>query len=281
MRDQPIRVPAWMNASETLPDWAIAGDAAAAEPGVDVADVRRARRGQVDHAHAVRAEDGRAGRDRDLADLAPASAAAASPPSTTPPPGITTVRTPASAASRVNRGGAQRIDREDDGVGHLGQRGEVRVARRARRPRRTSGSRSSSGCAPPIAREVVADRRGDAGARATRRRRRSSAGRRAAAGRCRGRRDGRRVARAPSPDHPVDASRVSRARAMTAAGSRSCPPRSGPRAARGGSARPGTRACSPARRRPGRRGRRSGRPPRTRTAWRPTPWRGRPCGSAP
>ena len=46
-----------------------AGDAAVPEPGRHVADVGRAPGRQVDHAHAVRPEDGRAGRDPDGADL--------------------------------------------------------------------------------------------------------------------------------------------------------------------------------------------------------------------
>ena len=64
----------------------------------------------------------------------------------------------------------------------------------------------------------------------------------------------------------------------SAAGSRSCPPRCGPRAARAGSARRRWCAGSRGRRTPGPRGRRSARRPRTRTASPSTPWRARSSG---
>ena len=78
------------------------GDPAAAEPRVEVADVRRAAGREVDHAHAVRARGWRCRSRSRSRGTSACIRAAASPPSTTPPPGMTTVCTPAAAASRVN-----------------------------------------------------------------------------------------------------------------------------------------------------------------------------------
>ena len=86
---------------------------------------------------------------------------------------------------------------------------------------------------------------------------------------------------APSPDDPVDAALLERPGDDQPLDLRGALPDPVDAQLAQEALRRRTRACSRARRRPGRRGRRSARPPPRRTAWRATPWRGRPCGSAP
>ena len=95
------------------------GDAAARQPRVDVADVRRAVRRQVDEAHAVRAEQGDPVADRDLADLA-----------LHPGRGLAALDDAAArddhrrhaGGGRIgdDRGGPQRVDRDEDVSGTSG-----------------------------------------------------------------------------------------------------------------------------------------------------------------
>ena len=103
------------------------GHATAPQPGRHVADVGRAPGREIDHAHAVRAQDGRAGRDADLADLGlhPGGRFAALHDAATGDDDG-----PHARLGRVSGepGGPERVHREDDGVRHLRQRREVRVA---------------------------------------------------------------------------------------------------------------------------------------------------------
>ena len=212
-------------------------------------------------------------------------AAAASPPSTTPPPGMTRLGTPASAASCANRAARSGFTARITVSGRSGQRRRGSGSTACRGSPRSCGLTKWQRVSLPMPPEVVADRQARASTRGlaptTAIERGANSGRRSMGA---GARSARRHRDAAPRAQPTTAStpRFSSARAIDrAAGSRTCPPRCGPRGARAGTARRGTRACSRGRRTPARRGPRSATRPRTRTAWRATPWRGRPWRSRP
>ena len=106
------------------------GNMAPRRPGIDVPDIDGAVRGPVDHAHAVRAEDGQAVPQGDLAHVAlhpggrlaaldHAAARDQDAPGTRPGCLVGHTRRP------------ERVERHEDAVGRLGQGAQVRIARRA------------------------------------------------------------------------------------------------------------------------------------------------------
>ena len=98
IREKPIRLPEWMKASVTEPDWAIPTTPPRGSHGltspmyVALFVVRSTRPMQLGPSRAIPWR-------RAISRTSRCIAAAAAPPSTTPPPGTTTARAPAAAAS--------------------------------------------------------------------------------------------------------------------------------------------------------------------------------------
>ncbi len=247
------------------------GRAATAEVRRQVVDVGRAGHVEVEEAHAVRAQEGDAGLPRDCRDLAlhgrgwfaALDHAAAGDDH----------RRHAGVRGLPDHGrGTQRVDRHDDDVRDLRERAEVRVGGTAVDLFVAGIHEEAAGLAPDLG-DVVAHRARQVGTRrgtddrhGARREegpkvdlagRPGPARRRPARRRVPRQTERRRRCPWPPPrssDDLADAPPLEGPGDDQRAGSRSCPPRSGRPVARGGSARPGCRACSRGRRRPGRRG---------------------------
>ncbi len=103
------------------------GHPAAGQPGVDVADVERRVRGQVDHAHAVRSQDRQPVAEGDLPDvgLHPGGRLAA-----LDHPAAGDEHDPGADVGRLlgHGGRPERVQGHQHRLGDLGQRGEVRIA---------------------------------------------------------------------------------------------------------------------------------------------------------